>query len=262
MTTLESLFGGLTLIVALFFALRFARLPNYWCGVISGAVPTLAYFIYAALHWPGLDMVAMHFAVYISTAIVLALLGSRNRQSGQKIHWIPKLFIAFFIILFIVDANLLFISSRGLPPVVASWLLPHKDGQRVYTAFPGVVAHGEEAAKEVGQYQKAQHEQGQLGWQVTLTGLDRLHVHDPSILIVHASDKYQQPITGAQVNVSLLRPAQSQNDRKIHLEDKGAGVYQANISMDEPGLWIAVLRVEKDQDKYESQHTITVAGAR
>ena len=261
MTTLESLFGGLTLIVALFFALRFARLPNYWCGVISGAVLTLAYFIYAALHWPGLDMVAMHFAVYVSTAIVLALLGSR-KQSRQKIHWIPKLFIAFFIILFIVDANLLFISSRGLPPVVASWLLPHKDGQRVYTAFPGVVAHGEEASKEVGQYQKTQHKQAQLGWQVTLTGLDQLHVSDSSMLIVRASDKHQRPITGAQVKLSLLRPAQSQNDRTIRLEAKGAGVYQANISMDEPGLWIAALRVEKDQDKYESQHTITVAGAR
>lgn len=261
MTTLESLFGGLTLIVALFFALRFARLPNYWCGVISGAVLTLAYFIYAALHWPGLDMVAMHFAVYVSTAIVLALLGSR-KQSRQKIHWIPKLFIAFFIILFIVDANLLFISSRGLPPVVASWLLPHKDGQRVYTAFPGVVAHGEEASKEVGQYQKTQHKQAQLGWQVTLTGLDQLHVSDNSMLIVRASDKHQRPITGAQVKLSLLRPAQSQNDRTIRLEAKGAGVYQANISMDEPGLWIAALRVEKDQDKYESQHTITVAGAR
>ena len=261
MTTLESLFGGLTLIVALFFALRFARLPNYWSGVISGAILTLAYFIYAALHWPGLDMVAMHFAVYVSTAIVLALLGSR-KQSRQKIHWIPKLFIAFFIILFIVDANLLFISSRGLPPVVASWLLPHKDGQRVYTAFPGVVAHGEEASKEVGQYQKTQHKQAQLGWQVTLTGLDQLRVSDNSMLVVRASDKHQRPITGAQVKLSLLRPAQSQNDRTIRLEAKGAGVYQANISMDEPGLWIAALRVEKDQDKYESQHTITVAGAR
>ena len=261
MMMIETLFGGAVLIAALYFLLRLAGLPNYWRGVISGALPALAYAIYAASSWPGLDVMAIHMAVYLATATVLTLLGSRRSEGGQRMHWIPKVIAAFFAALFIIEAGFLYTSSHGLPLSMARWLLPNASGRVVHTAFPGVVPHGEEAAATVSQHLKDADRQRRLGWQVEIKGLEQLQQQRVVDLTVTAHDKQLQSLDGARVTLSVLRPAMAQDDQRVIFHADGSGRYVGRLRLDEAGLWVVVLHVELGQERYELQQNIEIPRA-
>lgn len=154
---LITLFGGALLIVALYFALGVMRVPNYWRAVMSGGLMLLAYAVIAARDWPGLDAVAMHVAVFVATATILSLLHARRAEPARKLHWAPKLLIGFFLLLFAIDAGFIYIASHGLPDFIAK-RLPGAEEGGTHTAFPGVMPHGEDAAKAVNSHLKEQAE--------------------------------------------------------------------------------------------------------
>lgn len=158
MNMLLTLFGGAVLIAVLYFLLGLLRLPNYWRAVISGGVLLSTYFIFAARDWPGLDVAALHVAVFIATAVILSLRASRRGESAQKLHWAPKVFIVFFVILFVIDGVFIYVATYGLPASVAQ-LMPGAKKGGAHTAFPGVTPHGEDAAKPVNAHLKEQAEQ-------------------------------------------------------------------------------------------------------
>lgn len=263
MTLLETLFGGLILVALLHFGLKLFGVSNYWRGVISGILPVMAYITYSMLYWPGGEVVSMHVAVFAATATVLTLLGSRKENNGVPLHWIPKLITGLFVLLFIVMANLMYISSRGVSPVVASWLLPvpkTKAHSAVHTAFPGVVAHEEDAAAAVNQHLKQLDRQRQLGWVAVLEGLAQVKQNQENTVTVTLTDKQSSPIEGANVTLSLLRPATARDDQNsIAMLPSGAGVYRSTINLKDAGRWVAVLDVEKDGDKYQLQQNIVVS---
>src|SRR5665647_3839129 len=119
MSMTETLFGGLLLAVALFLGSRRLVLSNFWAGILSGALPFIAYLAYSARQWPGGDVLTIHFVVYLATAGVLMSFGGIQRKK-QKMHWAPRLIIAFFVGLVIFNAALLSISMHGLPDSLAN----------------------------------------------------------------------------------------------------------------------------------------------
>lgn len=159
MSMLITLFGGALLLAVLYFVLGALRLPTYWRAVVSGGALLLTYFVLAARNWPGLDTVAMHVAVFIATAVILSLLNTRRAEPAKKLHWAPKVLIGFFLLLFIIDGALIYIASHGLPGFVAKRFMPDADKGGAHTAFPGVMPHGEDAAKAVNSHLKQQAEQ-------------------------------------------------------------------------------------------------------
>ncbi|MBI5751031.1 MAG: hypothetical protein HZA59_02635 [Hydrogenophilales bacterium] len=159
MNLLTTLFGGAMLIVVLYFVLGMLRLPNYWRAVVSGGALVLSYFVLAARDWPGLDAVAMHVAVFIATAVILNLLNARRAEPSKKLHWAPKVIIGFFLLLFAIDGVFIYVASHGLPEFMAKRFLPEATKGGAHTAFPGVMPHGEDAAKPVNAHLKQQAEQ-------------------------------------------------------------------------------------------------------
>lgn len=258
MTLLETLLGGVAAVLVIFFILRIARLPIYWCGVISGLIPTLAYIVYSLRQWPGGDVAAMHLALFGVTAVALSLLSKKGGEK-RRFHWIPLILIGAFILLFAVDAAFLTISSRGLPPRLTQLLFPHPKGDAVHTAFPGVVPHGEDAGKAVNQYLSSAAHQHALGWQIRMTGLERIAERRVATVTVLASDKLGKPIEHAQVELQLLRPAKAAADQIISFESLGQGRYVAHVEVNQPGRWIAVLQVKRGSDRYEWQAPLQVA---
>lgn len=255
-----SLFGGAALIALLYFALRLAGISNYWRGVISGALPTMAMMLYSLSHWPGGDVVALHLALYVATATVLTLTGDRKQGAPrQKMHWIPMLFVGFFLALALLMAAFVSISIGGLPPSVAQWVLPNAADKKIYTAFSGEVPHDEAAAKTVSQYMKKSERQRQLGWQIEVDGLDRLKLNQPGEVTVNVRDGAQQPLDGALVRLSIKHPADGADSGKnASLTAVAPGRYRANLSMDRPGQWVAVLRIERGRDNFETAKEILV----
>lgn len=255
-----TLFGGAALIALLYFGLRLAGVSNYWRGVISGALPTLAIMFYSLSHWPGADVVALHLALYVATAIVLTLTGDRKAGAPrQPMHWIPKIFVGCFLALALLMAAFVTISVSGLPPFVAQWFLPNAANKQVYTAFSGEVPHDEAAAKAVSQYMRKSERQRQLGWRIEVAGLDRLKLGQAGEVTVSASDSAQQPLEGATVTLTIKHPADGAGTGKsANLGTFAPGRYRALVDMGRPGQWVAVLRIERGQDKFETAKEIIV----
>ena len=83
-------------------------------------------------------MIAIHVAIFLATATVLSLLASDKSNSGKRMHWVPKSLAVFFGLLAVIDGAFVTISTKGVPPWVASMIMPR--GQRspgVFRVFRG-----------------------------------------------------------------------------------------------------------------------------
>ncbi|MDD5329955.1 MAG: FixH family protein [Sulfuricella sp.] len=258
MTT--TLFGGAALIALLFFGLRLTGISNYWRGVISGALPTMAIMSYSLVHWPGADVVALHLAMYVATATVLTLTGERKKGQPLKFHWIPMIFVAFFVILAVLMASFVSIAVSGLPNFVTQWVLPNAANKNVHTAFSGVVPHDEAAAKMISHYMTKSARQRQLGWSIEVAGLEQqLRLNRPTEVTVSARDGAQQPLDRATVKLIVKHPADAAELGKLTILTAFApGQYRASVTMDRPGQWVAVLQIARGQDEFETAKEISV----
>jgi nitrogen fixation protein FixH len=249
----ETLFGGLILAAALFFASRRLGLPNFWAGVLSGLLPFLLYIIYASQHWAGGDVLAIHFAVYLANAGVLSVFGSLQ-QKKHSMHWAPRMIIGFFIFLVILNAVLLSIASRGLPNGIASFILPNPDKQKVHTAFPGTVPHDKNKSYQ-GHLARVE-QQRELGWQATLQGVEGLQSKQPALIGLLLLDKEGLPVQAAEVKLGLWRVANSRDDQSLHLKETEPGLYQGELTLPDAGRWLAEIVIQKDDDNYRRQQQL------
>ncbi len=257
---LTSLFGGALAVVLLFFLLGLARLPVYWRGVVSAGALLVAYGVSAVRAWPGLDAVTMHVAVYVSTAIILSLLASRYAAHPGKLHWIPKLFIGFFVGVLALNALFLYIASHGLPPAVARWVLPRASEGGVHSAFPGVVPHAGDAARGVRAHLRQQDRQARLNWDVAAEGFDALTPGASAELTVRARDGTGAPLADARVELALFRPAHTQPAQVFRFAPHASGTYRGVVRIEQGGEWLAVLRIQRGQDLYELQRPLHLSG--
>jgi len=261
MSMFQTLFGGALLIVALYYLLRLFGVSNYWRGVISGIVPVIGYMGLSTAHWPSGDVVSMHMAVYLATATVLTVIGGRKPGAAKNLHWAPKVIIVFFLMLFVIDGTLLLISGHGVPPVVAKWLLPpaKKTTHAAHTAFSGVVPHGEEAAKTISQFMASSDKQNKLGWNAAVTGLEHLAQGRQAMVVLTARGADGQPLRGASSALALLRPGLAQAEQMIDLVETDPGVYRGQMTLTLPGLWVAAIRLQRANDRFEMQQHIEVS---
>lgn len=256
---LLSLFGGVLVIVLLYWLLGFAPLSRYWRVVLPAGLIFAAYIAYALFTWPGLDVLAMHVAVYIVTGALLGVTGARRGTAPRKPHWIPALFIGFFALLFVLYAGFIYLASHGLPDAVARHVLPRGGEGKTHTAFPGVVPHDAEAAKGISSHLKQQYRQSRLGWQVEVQGLREIRRGTPGPVAVRVLDRGGAPLADAKVMVALLRPARETPVKLIEASASEPGRFVAQVAIDEPGEWVIALRVTQAHEVFDIQERLLLA---
>lgn len=263
MSMFDTLFGGALLIVVLYYLLRMFGVGNYWRGVIGGIVPVVGYLAWSAAHWPGGDVISMHMAVFMATATVLTVIGGRKPGAARALHWGPKVIIAFFLLLFVIDGSFLVISGQGLPPAVAKMILPPaaKTSHAAHTAFSGVVPHGQEAAKSVNQYLASTDKQNKLGWSVSLSGLEHPTVGHETAATVTAHGADGKPLRDTSVVLALVRPGLAQPEQMVELAETDPGIYRGRLLVSLPGLWVAAVRLQRGNDRFELQQHLEVTAA-
>jgi hypothetical protein len=256
MTFTETLFGGLLAVVVLYFLARRLGLSNYWSAFLSGALPFLAYLAYSlSIGFAG-DVLAIHLVLFLATAGVLGVFG--GIKSGKEgLHWAPKLIIAFFVMLVILMAVFLSIAMNGLPASVAQWIMPHAAHQTINTGFPGAIPHDHNNLYQP--HLQRIEQQRNLGWKLEIKGMDGLHKGMPAEVLVIAKEKDGTPLSGAKVTLDLWRMANSADDRREQLEDRGNGSYGIHLNLTDAGNWIAEIYIERGKDSYLVQQPITVA---
>jgi nitrogen fixation protein FixH len=252
MTTLSTLFGGLAAVLVLYaIGGLFGRLPLLLRAVLAALIPLVAYFILIVGRWPGLDVVAMHISVFSAAALVLFAMTQFRRRGGARMHWVPKLLIAFFIGLVFLNAALLQIATKGLPEPMARWWLGG-DGKAVYSGFSGAVPHGQNAAKAVSSELSEAHRESQLGWQVDISGLDSVGLSGP--IQIRIKDRTGLPVERVDVEIRLLRPGMSEASLSLPLAARSAGVYSGVLTLPSKGRWLLEVRLMRDSKLH--YHTI------
>lgn len=248
MNTMTTLFGGLSAVLALYAIGGVSRsLPPMLRAVLAGVIPLMAYFALIVGRWPGLDVVAMHVSVFFATALVLFAVTQFRRRGSARMHWAPKLLVAFFVGLVFVNATLLQIATKGLPEPLARWWLGSKGGA-VYSGFSGVVPHGEGAAKAVSSELSEAHRELQLGWQVKVSGLESPGKVNP--IQIRIKDRTGLPVERVDAEIRLLRPGATEPTLTLPLNALEAGVYAGVLTLPASGRWLLETRLMRDGKLY------------
>ena len=80
--------------------------------------------------------------------------------------------------------------------------------------------------------------QKKLGWTAALESIPQTAEGKHLVLLKLVMTKEdQQPLTGATVQVLLVRPTHEGYDRNITLTEAGAGTYRAHVDLPLPGQW-------------------------
>jgi nitrogen fixation protein FixH len=258
MTTLATLFGGLLLVFVLYAATGLVRqITPLGRVIVASGVPLLIYFIRIAGDWPGLDVAAMHVSVFLATGFLLYV-WKQYRARGGRLHWAPRVLIGFFALLALINAALLYVSTRGLPQPIARWWFPGAGRSPVHTGFSGVVAHGEEAAKPVSSALKTAHALAERGWQVDIADLGGEVSWEPRVT-VRVRDRTGLPVAGLAVDYTLARPGAASAAARGALAATAPGEYSGVLDLPGVGRWLIEVRVsERGQLLYTE--TLEVVG--
>jgi nitrogen fixation protein FixH len=257
MNTMTTLFGGLAAVFVLYLMTgRIRNLPPVLRAVLAGLIPLLGYFMLIIGRWPGLDVVAMHISVFLAAGLVLYAVTQFRRRSVGRMHWAPKLLIAFFIGLVVINGSLLYISTKGLPEPLGRWWLG-SDGGAVYSGFSGVVEHGQGAAKAVSSELSQAQRESELGWQVDVSGLDGNTAE--RVVEVRVKDRTGLPVDRIEAVLRLLRPGAAQPTLTLPLDALAPGVYGGVLGLPASGRWLVELRLLQDGKAHYSLTQETVA---
>jgi hypothetical protein len=251
----ETLFGGILLAAILFFVVRKSGLSNFWAGILSGVLPFAAYIAYSTQHWPGGDVLTIHFAVYLANAGLLIVFGGMQKKK-QSMHWAPKLIIGFFVGLFLLNAIFLSLATRGLPDLLTRHILPKPTNGQVHTGFPGLIPHDKNKLYE--SHVQDIEQQKKLAWQLEVLGLDALKNNLSSNVVIKLKDKHHQAIVGATVIMVLWRMANSADDQTIQFAEKAPGEYQASLRLADQGLWLSDIQIVKGEAHFALKQSISV----
>ncbi|MGO9445161.1 MAG: FixH family protein [Thiobacillaceae bacterium] len=254
--TFLTLFGGLVAVIALFVAL--ARFPNPLRALIAAGIPLLVYFFLIIGAWPGMDVVAIHIAVFSGTAFVMLMTAHFRARGTGKLHWAPKALIGFFLVLTVLMGTFLYISTDGLPPRVAAWVLPGADKSMVRTGFSGVLEHGEEAANAINSHLGEQYRQNHLGWDVALQGLSMPNRGENQITVEVGDAATNQPFSGLTAVLHAKRPGDPGEGQAQVMNDAGQGRFSASVTLPNSGLWLVSLTLTRGEDRFRREWEVQV----
>ncbi|WP_407275695.1 FixH family protein [Halothiobacillus sp. DCM-1] len=247
---------GIVAILVLFYLLKW-RWPRAGrpIAVILGVLSLAAYAPYAITHWPGSDIVTAVVAIYVMTAFILGFIYPAKSAGGGKasFHWGPASIIIFLSVIVLLDSIFVTLASSGLSQRAAHDLLPKPDeGSIVTSFFPGTVARDyQQQEKLFNQYDDALDEQVQLGWKVHKGWVDEPVMNQPALFKVSVTDDHGQAVSGAQVSLDFMRPADKRLDFSVSLPELGDGAYQLPIKMTAPGLWEVMVHIQKGAANFE-----------
>lgn len=253
--TLPTLFGGLAVVLILFSLT--GRLPYLVRALVAAGIPLLGYFIYMIGRWPGLDVVAIHVAVFSGAALVMLMIARYQSNSGGKLHWVPKALIAFFLLLTLLMAGFLYISTQGLPPWLALMVLPGADKVMIRTGFSGVLEHGQEAAKTISSQLSERYRQDKLGWDVAVQGL-RVPSKGDNTIVVEVGDADDRPLTGLTAVLYAKRPGAAGEGTPQVMHETTAGIYKGRLHLPASGLWLVNLSLTRGEERHHQEWEVRV----
>jgi len=262
--------GVLSAFILFFVFYKLLRWNNKLAAVCTILLVLGVYIPLAVLDWPGLDVFAIHFAFFVMSGYGLGIITSHriNRQRlhahlGEEepedttagwFHWAPASIVGFFLVLAMVDATIITLASRGASADFMARFLPEPRNAvgPVTSVFPGAVANDyQEKYDQFNHYLEQKVAQKALGWTIAGGWQVAPKVDQAAVFSLQVKDDKGQPVTGADVEVQFLRPADQRLDKRFALPEAGGGQYGNQIALDAPGQWSVVVRITRDDVLHE-----------
>ncbi|MCP5424118.1 MAG: FixH family protein [Gammaproteobacteria bacterium] len=263
---LISLAIGVVLIVVGNLSLaRWNHLGVVRSAMLVALVVVGGYLLLALRQPPGIDVLAIHLAIYLLTSYGCGLFlnqraVSKEQGATRRWHWAPALIVGFFLVLVAVDTVFIVLAERGLSPDLSMDMHMEKNRKPVTSAFPGVVSHDFHKQEELfNVYLDQFHRQQKRGWQIQKGWLYRPVLGQVATFQVIARTQAGQRIAGAVVDGKFLRPADSRLDTAFTLHESEPGVYLGDLRLPAAGRWDLVLEVRKDGEVHEIRASTSVA---
>ena len=221
------------------------KLSGRFSATLTILIIWAVYLPLAYLYWPGIDVFAIHFSFFSMTAYGLGIVTFRKeaqREGGQAnagwFHWAPATIVCFFLILTIVDSNIIAFANKYAP---------------------GIVAHDfRQKAGQFNEYLGRLDEQKERGWTVAGGWQEKPELNVAQPFEITVNDKQGQPIVDAEVNARLLSTTEPDQDQEIQLTDAGNGVYSTEATLNRPGRWTVVVTIVKGDDIHEIKGNVDV----
>lgn len=264
---------GVSTSFILFFIFRGLRQPAKLASLLTILVVEGIYIPWAALHWKGLDVFAIHFAFFTMVAAGLGIIfsnqdnkepGAANKPKSRFFHWVPLTIVAFFLVLATVDSIIITLVNQGASADFMRNFLPvpkgKEVGKQVASAFSGTVANNFQ--KDVAQYNRYVDElrqQAALGWRIMEGWVEKPVAGKPAMFRLRVIDDEGMPVTGATVAVQFLFAADRKQDSAVTLPEVEPGFYGQPISLPQSGAWSLVIDVKRGKDAYEAKGETLVA---
>ncbi|SKA78677.1 Nitrogen fixation protein FixH [Thiothrix eikelboomii] len=252
-----------------------------WNSKLAALVTILlvmgVYIPLAATHWAGVDVFAIHFAFFVMSGYGLGIITS-HRSHRQRLeaklgqtstqpkkgwfHWAPAIIVVFFIVLATVDSIIITLANKGASSEFMARFLPAPrfTSSPVTSVFPGAVPHDfKEKYAQFNQHLDQLEVQRERGWQVLNGWQQTPRAGQAAVFSISVTDKAGQPVSGAQVEVRFLRPADKSKDKQFTLPESNLGTYGQSVQLDEPGSWTVVLRIQRGDEVHEVKGTTHVS---
>jgi len=261
---LVSLAIGIGLILVGFTLLyKFTRMQGKQVALIMFMAVVGIYVPYSILNWHGMDIFAIHIALFGTTPYVLGIITSHweirrklgEEDDGRWFHWAPATMVVFFIIIATVDAIIITLSREGMSTTVLEKISPREEaGRQVTTAFPGTTANDfQEKYEQFNDYQAQLQLQQERGWKIKKGFLDTPYANESVPFQVQVLDKQGAPISSADIQARFLRPSDKRADFSFGLTEVEPGLYKTELTMPLAGRWFLVMRVIKDEQLHETR---------
>jgi nitrogen fixation protein FixH len=261
---LVSLAIGIGLILVGFTLLyKFTRMQGKQVALIMFMAVVGIYVPYSILNWHGMDIFAIHIALFGTTPYVLGIITSHweirrklgEEDDGRWFHWAPATMVVFFIIIATVDAIIITLSREGMSTTVLEKISPREEaGRQVTTVFPGTTANDfQEKYAQFNDYQDQLRLQEERGWQIKKGFLDTPYVNESVPFQVQVLDKQGAPISSADIQARFLRPSDKRADFSFGLTEVEQGLYKTELTMPLAGRWYLVMKVIKDEQLHETR---------
>lgn len=248
---------------------KFSHLQGKQVALIVAMAMFGLYGPWAIISWPGADIFAIHFALYMVTPYALGIITSHwearaaagDVSRGRWLHWGPTTIVVFFLTIASVDAVIITLAGSGLSSGMAKRILPEPmKGGGVSSFFPGTVAHDYQKKEAYyNAYLVQLQRQTERGWQVKKGFVGTPQIDHQQVFRVQVLDKAGAPVSQAAVSVEFLRPSDSRQDMSLALDEVKAGVYEASVRFSGPGSWDVLIRITRGEDVHELRGMTSIA---
>ncbi len=260
--------GALTEVLVFLALYALSPLSGKQVALLVGLVSLCAVVLYSLINWPGADVLAMYIAVLAVSAYLLAIISSnyeerRAERTAKRrwFHWAPTVIVVFFLALFALDGVLVSISTQGLPAPFARVLLPPTvANDHVQSVFPGTVANNfQKKEDQYNAYLAQVKRQQERGWKLDKGWLKKPVEGEPAVFQLRVLEADDAPVRFAQVGGVFLRPSDSRKDTVFAMQEIQPGLYQAVLTLPQPGMWDLLLTVKRGGQLHELRASTSVS---